>query len=262
MHSCLVSHGCPTRSAVLLFCDEPNKRSGAAQIRICKMSNSAEIEFYDDLDAPLYLQVDMAMDLIRTKYTKSPMSYNGLANIETSPYPMDAVREAILNAAINSDYGIGTAIKLMVYDDHMEILNFGGLPYGSDLDTIIKNHISKSRNESISNVFRRAHYVEKFGRGFEKMIKSYDGTGVEPPTFDTDELMLCVKFKDIVYAKGIVARGFDGEPLSEGCEVIPASIRTVAASFEMSVTQKKIVELLRNNPKESAYTMADVLGIT
>src|SRR5699024_1079404 len=47
-------------------------------------------------------------------------------------YPMDAVREAVLNALIHRDYSFhteGMPIQLVMYTDRLEIINPGGL-YG------------------------------------------------------------------------------------------------------------------------------------
>ncbi|MFA6804169.1 MAG: ATP-binding protein [Candidatus Methanomethylophilaceae archaeon] len=256
----LVSNGHPTRAAAILFCNHPTEISAAAQIRIGRIRN-AEFEFSDELDAPLYLQVDMIIELIKTKYTTSPMTYDGLANIENHPYPLDCIREAVLNAVINTDYELSVPIKIMVYDDHMEILNFGGLPYGTDLDTIIRNHVSNPRNVGMASTFRKAHYVEKYGRGFEKMTSLYKDSGVDPPTFDASDTFFCAKFTDIVHAKGIVARDFNGEPLPKKGGV--TSQRKPELQYDdLTKIQKGIISLISENPGMSAISMAESLNVS
>ena len=54
------------------------------------------------------------------------------ARIDVPQYPMDAVREAILNALVHRDYSFhteGMPIQLIMFADRMEIINPGGL-YG------------------------------------------------------------------------------------------------------------------------------------
>ena len=136
----------------------------------------------------------------------------------------------------------------------MEILNFGGLPYGMELDTIIKNHISNPRNAGMASVFKRSHYIEKYGRGFEKMISSYADTGVEGPEFDASDVFFCVKFKNIVYAKGIVPRDFNGNEISVTDEV--------HSSLKLTDNQCRILSLLRENSKLTASTIAELMDIS
>lgn len=52
--------------------------------------------------------------------------------IDIPQYPMDAVREAILNALVHRDYSLhteGMPIQLVMYSNRIEITNPGGL-YG------------------------------------------------------------------------------------------------------------------------------------
>lgn len=250
----LVTDGHPTRATAILFRDEPTKISRAAQIIIVKM-RGGDVEFSDELDAPMYMQIDMAINLIKTKYTTSPITYDGLARVDNSPYPFEALREGLLNAVVNTDYGSKTPVKIMVFEDHLEILNFGGLPYDMDLETIMKNHTSRPRNLGMAMVFRKARYIEKYGRGFEKMIRSYDGTDVSPE-FDASNVFFCSRFIDIVHAKGIVARDFNGKPL------VGDQTPVVDAGYVLSKTGNAILSAIVANPDVSAENIAGSIGVT
>ena len=110
-------------------------------------------------------------------------------------------------------------VKIMVYDDHMEILNIGGIPYGTNLESIMRDHVSRPRNRGIAFVFRLVKYIEHFGRGLEKINRSYDGTDVTPPSYDANNVMFFVRFENIVKAKGIVSSDFYGNPLEPEVEI-------------------------------------------
>ncbi len=77
--------------------------------------------------------LNKALDFVRNNMLTStaidPMTGN---RVDAPQYPLDAVREAVLNALVHRDYSIYTeskTIQLSMYDDRLEITNPGGL-YG------------------------------------------------------------------------------------------------------------------------------------
>lgn len=74
-----------------------------------------------------------ALDFVRNNmHTSTAVNPLTGERIDMPQYPMDAVREAILNALVHRDYSIYTEskpIRLNMYDDRLEIMNPGGL-YG------------------------------------------------------------------------------------------------------------------------------------
>lgn len=52
-----------------------------------------------------------------------------IERVETPIIPFDAIRESLINALCHSDYSnISGSIAVAIYDDRMEISNYGGLP--------------------------------------------------------------------------------------------------------------------------------------
>ena len=103
--------------------------SDTAGIRICKEING-DIEFFDENYGPMFLSVDRALDLITIKYTVTPITYEGIIRVENYPYPKDTIREALINAITNADYGCTRPIKISVLPDRPIIQNPGSIPYG------------------------------------------------------------------------------------------------------------------------------------
>ena len=66
------------RAAVLLFAKNPQKYFLQARIRIGKFLNEAEILTSDIVEGNLFRQVDLSLDILRTKYLLSPISYEGI----------------------------------------------------------------------------------------------------------------------------------------------------------------------------------------
>ena len=77
--------------------------------------------------------LDKALEFVRSNTpTSTVIDPQTGKRIDMPQYPMDAVREAVLNALVHRDYSIYTEskpIQLNLYEDRMEIINPGGL-YG------------------------------------------------------------------------------------------------------------------------------------
>ncbi|MDR0523783.1 MAG: putative DNA binding domain-containing protein [Candidatus Methanoplasma sp.] len=209
----LMNNGHPTRAAALLFRNDALKVSRGACIRIGRISG-ANLMFQDELKGPMYLVADQAVGIVLSKYCMVPITYDGIIRVENQPYPEEALREAIINAIVNTDYSENEPIMIRVYDDYLDITHVGGLPDGVSLETIIKNQRSMPRNGGMAATFRAAYYVESFGRGFRLMLDSYLEMGGSPPTFDSYANRFVAKLPNIVFEKGIVPRDMKGRPVS------------------------------------------------
>ncbi len=86
-------------------------------------------------------------------------------------YPPRATREGIANAICHRDYTIpGGAVAVAMYDDHLEIVNPGGLHFGITPEKLIQPHESQPWNPIIANVFYRAGIIERWGTGTLNII--------------------------------------------------------------------------------------------
>lgn len=50
------------------------------------------------------------LDVLQVKYLTSLISYDGVKRIETSPYPFNALREAVFNSLMHNDWSTGQSI--------------------------------------------------------------------------------------------------------------------------------------------------------
>lgn len=86
------------RAALLLFHPDPEKFVFGAYIKIGFFrDDKGNLEFQDEVHGSLMEQVDKAMDLIKTKYLIYRISYEGISRRETPQFPMEAIRESLMN---------------------------------------------------------------------------------------------------------------------------------------------------------------------
>lgn len=128
-----------------------------------------------------------------------------LERVETPLIPLDAIREAMINAFCHRDYSVyGGSVKLAIYEDRMEVLNNGGLLPGVTLEKI-KSGYSKLRNPLIGDILFRCDYIEGWGRGIKEIFGECIKAGDPEPEFKCDEYDFQVTFRFPVSIKpGVV----------------------------------------------------------
>ena len=197
----LVDNGHLKRAALLLFHPNPEKFVTGAFIKIGFFRTNTDLLFQDTIHGNLFEQVERAMELLLTKYTKAYISYKGLSRIETYEYPEDALREALLNAVAHKDYAGCTPIQIRVYPDRIKIWNEGQLPENWTIKKLLQEHSSRPYNPDIANAFFRSGYVEAWGRGIDKITEQCIAAGLPAPQFLPDSSDFWVIFKKNIYNK-------------------------------------------------------------
>ena len=117
-----------TRAAALMFHPEPQRFFTGAYLKIGYFETNVDLRYQDEVAGDLIFQVNQALEVLKTKYLRAWISYEGLQRIESWPVPMPALREAVLNAVVHKDYAIGAPIQISVYPDKLLIWNPGELP--------------------------------------------------------------------------------------------------------------------------------------
>lgn len=116
---------------------------------------------------------------------KTKATFEGLIRKDERDYPVEAIREALLNAVVHREYSFGASTLINIYEDRIEFLSLGGIVSGLSLEAIMLG-ISQSRNEKLSDVFYRLRLIEAFGTGIQKIIRSYMDYEVQP-TFKAEQ---------------------------------------------------------------------------
>ena len=98
-------------------------------------------------------------------------------------YPLDAVRETLVNAVAHRDYSIAVIdIELALYADRLEVLSPGRLPNTVTVDKMRAGYRA-SRNELVKEVLRDYRYIEATGLGVPRKIvrgmREHNGSEVD-----------------------------------------------------------------------------------
>ena len=105
----------------------------------------------------------------------------GLHRTDTYEIPVPALREAIINALVHRDYiNQGRDIKVGIYDDVVNIVSPGGLPYQITIEDVFSGR-SEARNRAIARVFRELNLIEQWGSGVKRIISNCLDQGLKHP---------------------------------------------------------------------------------
>ena len=100
--------------------------------------------------------------------------------------PEAAFREAIANALIHRVWDVDSQIRVLMFDDKIEVVSPGGLPSGISAEEYLSGKLSVLRNRNLANVFYRLGFVEIFGTGITR-IKQFYETALIKPDFEVSE---------------------------------------------------------------------------
>jgi len=77
--------------------------------------------------------------------------------VERYDYPLEAIREVVINMVVHRDYADSGDSIIKIFDDRMEFFNPGKL-YGDITIKMLEsgNHSSRSRNRAIAKICKEA----------------------------------------------------------------------------------------------------------
>lgn len=134
--------------------------------------------------------VRQAMDFVRRNTAvEAWIDDDGRRQDRWKDYPLEAVRECVVNAIAHRDYTITvTDIELSIYSDRLEVVSPGRLPNTVTVEKI-KTGYRATRNELIKEVLRDYRYIEGTGLGIpRKIIRGmHEHNGTEPDLVEEED---------------------------------------------------------------------------
>ena len=191
----------PTITGIVLFGKHPSLELPHTIIRADRYKGLNVTMWIDraDIEGDAFEVIDeikkFMLKNMRTSYT--PKGFE--TQIKTE-YPIDALKEAIINAVVHRDYHNRESILLKMFDDRIEIWSPGELlrPLTiNQLDDL--TYRPKSRNENIAGVFSRRKMMDKRGTGILRMNKFCDEWKLPHPEFKEQSGYFGIIFKNPDY---------------------------------------------------------------
>jgi ATP-dependent DNA helicase RecG len=173
-----------THAGYLCF-TEKNRLFPNAVIKIARFDGNTVTTFLDrkNIDSNLIRAVDEILEFIKAHTNEGVIHHRSGKSEKKWDYPLDALREAIINAVLHRDYSDTGNIQVRIFEDWLEIWSPGSLPEELDLSRILYEDRAILRNSSLAMIFQSLGLVDNWGTGFKRMNDACVANGNPEPIY-------------------------------------------------------------------------------
>ncbi len=232
-------------AGVLMFAAKPEQFIRYSEVICGAFKGTDRTYIYDrkDVRDDLLTQLNESMAFIQRQLNVRS-EIRGINRDDIYEIPLDALREAVVNAIVHRDYSMrGTSIYVAVYDDRVEIENPGGFTAGVTKQNFGK--ISIRRNLILADLFHRMGKVERMGSGIRRMASLMKQAGLKPPVFEADTFFRAIFYRDPEYS----------------LKRVPEKV-TVKVPEKVTPNQRAILDACSQNSHVTSGELASIVGIS
>lgn len=184
------THDCPTYAALLLFGKNPRYYLPGAYVQFVRFAGKAiggEVLNEKRFQGPLFQLLPSLESFVNDAIiTQRPVTVSLFREKTVFNYPNSALRELMMNAIMHRDYQSNMPIRLYQFDDHVEIMNAGGL-YGEARPENFPT-VNDYRNPIIAEAMKEMKYVNMFNQGIRRVQDMLKDNGNKEAVFDVSKL--------------------------------------------------------------------------
>ena len=238
----LVKDNSITFGCYLLFTN--NDKAIMTSIELGRFASETIIKDGYSIYGDLFSEIEQVMDFVYKHTNKAYIISGAPQRKERWDYPMDAIREIVINMIVHRDYRSSGHSVVKIFDDRIEFFNYGTLPPDLSIENIKSGHYkSIPRNLQIANIFKEAEIIEKYGSGIKRIIESFKAYGLAEPVFEEMQ----GGFHVVVYKNDVTNQNKTSAKLAN------------ESSVKSSV---KILELMEREPTITIPLLSLEIGIT
>jgi len=176
-------HYCPTVAGILMFSETPHDYIPEALVRCTQFKgiNGRDIIRTEDITGTIEQQSAESIKVVST-WIATHYELRGAKLMSQSPIPIEALREAIINALLHRKYTIPGATKIAIYDDKIEIFSPGCFPGLVDINSL-GDGTTYLRNPTLIRLAYQLKLVETRGTGIRLIYDSCRKAGLRKPVY-------------------------------------------------------------------------------
>ncbi|MBN1662032.1 MAG: putative DNA binding domain-containing protein [Deltaproteobacteria bacterium] len=237
-----------TNAGYLCFTKENNLLPNAV-IKCARFKGKTMVRFLDmkDFKGNLIVAVGDVLAFIRRHISMGVGIGAKPVRKERWDYPLEALREAVVNAIVHRDYTDPGNIQVRIFDDRLEIWSPGLLPKELNIKSLFSENRSIPRNRSLAGIFHDVGLIEGWGTGFQRMLDGCAVNGNPRPELKEMAGAFVVKFIRRPDVEG--TSGGINEGISEG----------ISGGVNEGINQ--LWEFIRKNPGKRVVEISAALNI-
>jgi ATP-dependent DNA helicase RecG len=234
---CMVDNGRevrPTNGGLLLFGRDPQRWVRGSDLTAARFAGTTMGDTFtrEDITGTLPDQI-RRLEAFLVDHMRKGVSLTGsMQRDQQYEYPLEAVREILVNAVAHRDYSIrGDGVRLFMFSNRMEVASPGGLPGPITVDNMQDERFS--RNHTIIQVLADMGFVERMGYGIDRVIFLMREQGLPRPSFEET----AGGFRVTLYGPG------------DEMEVVKDTDLSKWEGLKLNPRQEKALEYLSNNTR-------------
>ena len=189
-------------------------------------------------------QVNEVLDYVKKHINLEVIITGNAQNIQKWQYPMEAVREIVLNMIIHRDYRSSSDSIVKIFNDKIEFYNPGRLPDTISIEDLLSNNYKSTlRNKKIAEFFKDLGLIEKYGSGIGRIVNYFKNEGLPVPEFRN------------------ISDGFQVTVFARNQFNVTENV-TENVAENPSVREEKILELIKRNQKITYSKLSKQLSVT
>ena len=186
-----------TNAGAWLLAKDIRRVHSSAHLTCALFQGTTKTEILDRRDFPgdVYSMIDGAMTWVRSKINVRYIITGSVNREERPELPLDAIREAVVNAVAHRDYRSTANVHVYLFHDRLEVVSPGGLPAGiTEAELGVK---SVPRNPLLFGLLHRMDAVEQIGTGIRRIRDLCREWEVPAPAIDVSEHWVTVTFRRV-----------------------------------------------------------------
>ncbi len=171
-----------TFGAYLLF---TSNHSVLTAFQIGRFKSPTKIIDNIDINTDILTQIDKAIEFIKKHLMVEFIITGNPQREEKYDYPLEAIREIVVNMIVHRDYRDSGNSIIKIFDDRIEFFNPGKLYDDITIEKLnSNNYASRTRNRAIARAFKEAGIIEQYGSGIKRIKDECKLHGVIDPKFE------------------------------------------------------------------------------